>query len=100
RLFPSIAGQRQPGCNGHAALTGRAAGLQLLRDGGQRHQVVVVVGGLVPLDWLPSAAANKKTPAERKHVLAGVGFAVTERRNAGREGTVSCFDGVVAVVDA
>ena len=99
-FLAAIAGQGQPCRDGHAALTGRAAGLQFLRDCSQRQQVVVVVGGLVPLDRLPPAAANKKTPAEREHVLAGVGFAVTERRNAGREGTVSCFDGVVAVVDA
>ena len=69
-------------------------------ESGQRQQVVVVVGGLVPLERLPPAAANKKAPAERKHVLAGVGFAVTKRRYASREGKVSCFDGVVAVVDA
>ena len=54
----------------------------------------------LPLDRLPPAAANKKTPVERKHVLAGVRFTVTERCNASREGTVSCFDGVIAVVDA
>ena len=100
RLLSPIAGQRQPGRDGHATLAGCAAGLQFLCDSGQRQQVVVVVGGLVPLDRLPPAAANKKTPAEREHVLAGVGFAVTKRRYAGREGTVSCFDGVVAVVDA
>ena len=98
-LFPAIAGQGQPRRDGDAALTGRTAGLQLLRDGRQRQQVVVVVGGFVALDRLPPAAANKKTPAEREHVLAGVRFAVTEGRDAGREGTVSGFDGVVAVVD-
>ena len=99
-LLPAIAGQRQTGRNGHAALTGYTTGLDLFGDGGQRQQEVVVVGGLVPLDRLPSAATNKKTPAERKRVLTGVRFAVTEGRDAGREGTVSCFDGVVAVVDA
>ena len=57
------------------------------------------VDGFVALDRLPPAAANKKAPAEREHVLAGVRFAVTEGRDAGREGTVSGFDGVVAVVD-
>ena len=98
-LFPAIAGQGQPRRNGHATLARRAAGLQFLRDGRQRQQVVVVVGGLVALDRLPPAAANKKTPAEREHVLAGVRFAVAEGRDAGREGTVSGLDGVVTVVD-
>ena len=99
-LFPAIAGQGQPRRDGDAALTGRTAGLQLLRDGRQRQQVVVVVDGFVALDRLPPAAANKKAPAEREHVLAGVRFAVTEGRDAGREGTVSGLDGVIAVVDA
>lgn len=98
-LFPAIAGQGQPRRDGDAALTGRTAGLQLLRDGRQRQQVVVVAGGFVALDRLPPAAANKKAPAEREHVLAGVRFAVTEGRDAGREGTVSGLDGVVTVVD-
>ena len=99
-FLAAIAGQGQPCRDGHAALTGRAAGLQFLRDCSQRQQVVVVVGGLVPLDRLPPTAANKKTPAERKHVLAGVRFAASAVCDASREGTVSCFDGVVAVVDA
>ena len=38
----------------------------------QRRQVVVVVDGFVALDWLPSGAANKKTPAELKESLAFV----------------------------
>ena len=42
---------------------------------------------------------TKKTPAERKHVLAGVGFVTAAGCDASREGTVSGFDGVVAVVD-
>ena len=96
----AIAGQGQSCRDGHAAFPRCAAGLDLFGDGRQRQQVVVVVGGLVPLDRLPPAAANKKTPAEREHVLAGVGFLASARGDASREGTVSCFDGVVAVVDA
>ena len=99
-FLPAVARQGQTRRNGDAALAGCAAGLQLLRDGRQRQQVVVVVGGLVPLDRLSPAAANKKTPAERKHVLAGVGFVGTTGGDTGGEGTVSSFDGVVAVVDA
>ena len=95
----AIAGQGQPRCDGHATLAERAAGFEFFGDGGQRQQVVVVVGSFVPLDGLPPAAANKKTPAEREHILAGVGLTVTERCNASREGTVSGFDGVKAVVD-
>ena len=98
-LFPAIAGQGQPRRDGDDTLARRAAGLQLLRDGRQRQQVVVVVGGLVALDRLPPATANKKAPAEREHVLAGVRFAVAEGRDAGREGTVSGLDGVVTVVN-
>ena len=98
-LFPAVAGQGQPRRDCHATLARRAAGLQLLRDGRQRQQVVVVAGGFVALDRLPPAATNKKAPAEREHVLAGVRFAVTEGRDAGREGAISGFDGVVAVVD-
>ena len=99
RFLAAIAGQGQPCRDGHAALTGRAAGLQFLRDCSQRQQVVVVVGGFVPLDRLPPTATNKKTPAERKHVLAGVRLMAAAGCNASREGTVSGFDGVIAVVD-
>ena len=74
--------------------------MQLLRDGRQRQQVVIVVGSLVPLDRLPPAAANKKTPAEREHVLAGVRFMTAAVCDACWERAVSCLDGVVAVIDA
>ena len=99
-LLPAITGQRQPRRDVHAALPRRTAGLDLFGDGRQRQQVVVFVDCLVPLDRLPPAAANKKTPAERKHVLAGVGFVTTAGGDTSREGTVSGFDGVVAVIDA
>ena len=92
--------QGQPRCDGHATLAGCAAGLDLFGDSRQRQQEVVVVGGLLPLDRLPPAAANKKTPAEREHVLAGVRLMAAAGCNASREGTVSGFDGVIAVVDA
>ena len=49
-----------------------------------------------PSEWF---SRHKKTPAERKHVLAGVGFVTAAVCDASREGTVSGFDGVVAVVD-
>src|SRR5699024_9145542 len=71
RLFAAIAGQRQTCRDGHPALPRRTAGLDFFSDGRQRQQVVVFVDCLVPLDRLPPAAANEKTPAEREYVLAG-----------------------------
>lgn len=62
-------------------------------------QVVVVVDRLVALDRLPPGAANKKTPAERKHVLAGVGFVAPVVDNTGWEGAISRFHSIIAVVD-
>ena len=66
----------------------------------QRRQVVVVVDGFVALDWLPSGAANKKTPAELKESLAGVRFVAAIGCKTGWERTMPRLDGVVAVIDA
>ena len=57
-------------------------------------------GGFVALDWLPSGAANKKTPAELKESLAGVRFVAAIGCKTGWERTMPRLDGVVAVIDA
>ena len=100
RLVPAIAGQRKARCDPHRTLGGRASAANFLRQCSQRQQVVVVVGGFVALDRLPSGAANKKTPAELKESLAGVRFVAAVGCKTGRERTMPRLDGVIAVIDA
>ena len=99
-LVPAKAGQRQARRDGDAALRRGAAGLQLLRDGGQRQQVVAVGLGLVFLQRLAARAAEIKIPAELQQVPAGVRFLAAIRGDTGWERKIPGLDGVVAVVDA
>ena len=57
-------GQRQTRRNAHRTFGRQAALPDFFCNRCQRQQVVVVVYGLVPLDRLPSGAANKKAPAK------------------------------------
>ena len=63
RLVAPEAGQRQSRRDPYRTFGWQSAHLNLLCDGRQRQQIIVVVRSLIPLDRLPPGATNKKAPA-------------------------------------
>ena len=98
-LFPAKTSQRQSCSEFDGTLCRSAPLLDLLGDGGEGKQVVIVVFHFVAQDRLSARPAHEKLPAEFQCVLQGVGF-VGVLRDTGWERKKPGFDGVITVVDA
>ena len=71
----------------------------LSRNGYQSQQIIAFAAHLVPNQWLPPGSTDKISPAIFQSVLQGIWF-TNICCNSGWEGTVSCFNRGVSVMNS
>lgn len=98
-FFTSKAGQGQSCRQRYRTLPLHPALPQFFGDGCKCQQIVILAGGLIPLQRLPSRPTHIPSALVFQHILPGVGFMVI-RGDPRWEHTMPRFHGVVAMVDS